>query len=201
LAPVQEARLPPESGTTPAPAAAPAAPTSNVTDTPSVPTLPNPLVDLLSTAGMAGVVPVSLDHIPAEKRPANFAWKYGAVFGGVIEVDVLDDRDLDTLSNTYLDFLKSNCTGKFTSSLGPLESLREITMRTGDATCTAGEQTTYFRHVYYVNRARILTLNQKRDFMILIHEGVDQTKDMATKARDLLATAVRQIATVGLIAR
>ena len=52
------------------------------------PVLPDALVNLLSAAGMAGVVPVSLDRVPTDQRPANFAWRYGDVFGGIKEISI-----------------------------------------------------------------------------------------------------------------
>ena len=158
-----------------------------------MPALPDSLVSLLSAAGMAGVVPVSLDHIPIDQRPANFAWKYGAVFGGMRQISIIDNRSLTDLTNSYVEVLKSGCGGQFSSSLGRVEVLREITLQTGEAACVLPESTTEFRHLYFINKARIFTT--------FIHEGSSASKAMASNARDQLATVVRQLATAGTTAR
>jgi invasion protein IalB len=175
----------------PAPAAAPV-PTPATASTP-MPALPDSLVSLLSAAGMAGVVPVSLDHIPIDQRPANFAWKYGAVFGGMRQISIIDNRSLTDLTNSYVEVLKNGCGGQFSSSLGRVEVLREITLQTGEAACVLPESTTEFRHLYFINKARIFTT--------FIHEGSSASKAMASNARDQLAAVVRQLATAGTTAR
>jgi hypothetical protein len=159
----------------------------------SGPALPDPLVTLLSAAGMAGVVPVSLDRVPQDQRPATFAWKYGPVFGGIREVSIIDNRNLTELTDAYVEVLRNSCTGQFSSSLGPIETLREITLRVGEATCALPERTTEFRHLYYINKARIFTT--------FIHESDSATKAMASNARDQLAVVIRRLATTGTTAR
>ncbi|WP_158043802.1 hypothetical protein [Skermanella pratensis] len=171
------------------PAEAAPAPVPAPTAAPPVPgpVLPDVLVNLLSAAGMAGIVPVSLDQVPPDQRPATFAWKYGQVFGGIREVSIIDNRALAELTETYVEVLKKSCPGEFRSSLGPVEQLREITLRVGEAACILPERTTEFRHVYYINRARIFTT--------FIHESDTAGKAMAEKARDQLAAVIRQVAT------
>jgi hypothetical protein len=173
----------------PVPAPVPAVPAA----VPPGPALPDPLVNLLSAAGMAGVVPVSLDRVPQDQRPATFAWKYGPVFGGIREVSIIDNRNLTELTDAYVEVLRNSCSGQFTSSLGPIEVLREITMRVGEATCALPERTTEFRHLYYLNKARIFTT--------FIHESDSSTKAMASYARDQLAAVIRRLATTGTTAR
>ncbi|UEM21788.1 hypothetical protein JL100_003200 [Skermanella mucosa] len=172
----------PPAGTAPDPVPPPAA-------APPIlgPALPDALVNLLSAAGMAGIVPVSLDRVAPDQRPATFAWKYGQVFGGIREVSIIDNRSLAELTESYVTVLKNSCSGEFRSSLGPVEQLREITLRIGEATCVLPERTTEFRHVYYINRARIFTT--------FIHESDTAGKAMAEKARDQLASVIRQVAT------
>ncbi|WP_203100260.1 invasion associated locus B family protein [Skermanella rosea] len=172
----------PPAGTAPDPVPAPTA-------APPIlgPTLPDALVNLLSAAGMAGIVPVSLDRVAPDQRPATFAWKYGQVFGGIREVSIIDNRSLAELTESYVEVLKNSCSGEFRSSLGPVEQLREITLRVGEAACVLPERTTEFRHVYYMNRARIFTT--------FIHESDTAGKAMAEKARDQLASVIRQVAT------
>jgi hypothetical protein len=173
------------------PAASPAVAPQPVLGAPPGPALPDPLVNLLSAAGMAGIVPVSLDRVPPDQRPANYAWKYGAVFGGIREVSIIDSRGLAELTDAYVEILKNSCGGQFTSSLGPIESLREITLRVGEASCALPERTTEFRHVYYINKARIFTT--------FIHESDSANKAMAVKARDQLTGVIRQLATAGTV--
>ena len=157
------------------------------------PALPDPLVNLLSAAGMAGVVPVSLERVPQDQRPATFAWKYGPVFGGIREISIIDNRNLTELTDAYVEVLRNSCGGKFSSSLGPVETLREITLRAGEAACALPERTTEFRHLYYINKARIFTT--------FIHESDSASKAMALNARDQLAAVIRQLATAGTTAR
>jgi hypothetical protein len=108
------------------------------------------------------------------------------VFGGVREFSIIDNRGLDALSAAYIQSLKSSCTGEFTSSLTPVETLEDLAMRVGDASCRNGDRATYFRHVYYINKARIFT--------IFIHEGDDTNNEQATKARDSIAAVIRRVA-------
>jgi hypothetical protein len=198
-APVQLAALPPSNG--PVASAAAPQPAANPPSTPTIqpspafmaPVLPDALVNLLSAAGMAGVVPVSLDRVPTDQRPANFAWRYGDVFGGIKEISIIDDRDLAGLTTGYIEAVRNSCGGEFKSSFGAVEPLREISMRVGDASCTTGERKTEFRHVYYINKARIFT--------IFIHEGDATGAAMAGKARDALAGVIRQLATTGTVGR
>ncbi|EWY41508.1 hypothetical protein N825_27830 [Skermanella stibiiresistens SB22] len=184
---VSVAALPPREVPTASPAVAP----QTVLGAPPGPALPDPLVNLLSAAGMAGIVPVSLDRVPPDQRPANYAWKYGAVFGGIREVSIIDSRGLAELTDAYVEILKNSCGGQFTSSMGPIESLREITLRIGEASCALPERTTEFRHVYYINKARIFTT--------FIHESDSANKAMAVKARDQLTGVIRQLATAGAV--
>jgi hypothetical protein len=201
LVPEQLAALPraadPVPATTPAavpvPAPVPVPPAAPATVSTPMPALPDSLVSLLSAAGMAGVVPVSLEHIPIDQRPANFAWKYGAVFGGMRQISIIDNRSLTDLTNSYVEVLKNGCGGQFSSSLGRVEVLREITLQTGEAACVLPESTTEFRHLYFINKARIFTT--------FIHEGSSASKAMASNARDQLAAVVRQLATAGTTAR
>jgi hypothetical protein len=203
LIPEQLAALPRAADPLPAAAAAPAPvpaavpvpapPAAPASASTPMPTLPDSLVSLLSAAGMAGVVPVSLDHIPIDQRPANFAWKYGAVFGGMRQISIIDNRSLSDLTNSYVEVLRNSCAGQFSSSLGQVEVLREITLQTGEAACVMPEATTEFRHLYFINKARIFTT--------FIHEGSSASKGMASNARDQLAAVVRQLATAGTTAR
>jgi hypothetical protein len=191
-APTQVAALPHPTDPLPATAAAPATPAAAKAAPASPlmgPALPDPLVNLLSAAGMAGVVPVSLDRVPLDQRPATFAWKYGPVFGGIREISIIDNRSLTDLTDSYVEVLRNSCSGKFSSSFGPVETLREITLRTGEATCVLPERTTEFRHLYYINKSRIFTT--------FIHESDSDGKAMAVKARDQLAGVIRQLATTG----
>ena len=199
-APTQLAMLPHPADS--APAAAPAAPAPvpvapapapAAAAVPLGPVLPDPLVNLLSAAGMAGVVPVSLERVPQDQRPATFAWKYGPVFGGIREISIIDNRNLGELTDAYVEVLRNSCGGKFSSSLGPIETLREVTMRVGEAACALPERTTEFRHLYYINKARIFTT--------FIHESDSASKAMALNARDQLAAVIRQLATAGTTAR
>lgn len=193
LVPEQLAALPRASDPVPAPEPA-SAPIPIATPAPApMPALPDSLVSLLAAAGMAGVVPVSLEHIPIDQRPANFAWKYGAVFGGMRQISIIDNRSLTDLTNSYVEVLKSSCAGQFSSSLGRVEVLREITLQTGEAACVLPESTTEFRHLYFINKARIFTT--------FIHEGSSASKAMASNARDQLAAVIRQLATAGTTAR
>jgi invasion protein IalB len=201
LIPEQLAALPraadplPAAAPAPVPAAVPvpAPPAAPASASTPMPALPDSLVSLLSAAGMAGVVPVSLDHIPIDQRPANFAWKYGAVFGGMRQISIIDNRSLSDLTNSYVEVLRNSCAGQFSSSLGQVEVLREITLQTGEAACVMPEATTEFRHLYFINKARIFTT--------FIHEGNNASKAMASNARDQLAAVVRQLATAGTTAR
>ena len=82
----------------------------------AAPPLPETLRAILNAAGLRQAVPLSLAGIPEDRRPADFAWKIGPVFGGVREARAPAEATFEALTTNYLDVLKQRCSGAFTAT-------------------------------------------------------------------------------------
>lgn len=148
--------------------------------------LPPGLIDLLAAAGIRNPEPVSLDNVPKEQRPADVAWRYGPIVGGLRERVVEAGSKLDQLSQTFADTMKQRCEGAATVSLGPSETVGALTVRTGAVDCTLSQGTL---HV-----ALTFILSQNRLFTVVFHEAAEPDVAMADKVRDNIAQVLKQVA-------
>ncbi len=149
--------------------------------------LPPGLTDLLLAAGLREVEPVSMERIPKEERPADVAWRFGPVVGGIRERVVGEDAKLGELSDSFAEAMKKRCDGTSTVSLNPVETVSGVTLRTGAVDCTMKDGAKmYVSLTFFLSPARLFT--------VLFHESSDADKALADKVRDNLAEVLRKAA-------
>ncbi|UEM21603.1 hypothetical protein JL100_002180 [Skermanella mucosa] len=147
--------------------------------------LPEGLRALLDAAGLRQAVPLSLANVPEDRRPADFAWRLGPVFGGVRGHRAPPDADFATLTTNYLDALKQRCGGEFNADPAAVETLPRVTLRTAMVTCTPPEGK--------INVAILFFKSQDNVFNVFFHEASDADVELARKARDGLTQVVRKL--------
>lgn len=147
---------------------------------------PESLTAVLAAAGFRELQPVNFNGVPPNERPADYAWRHGALFGGVRERQVLSESTLAELASQYTDELKERCPGETAVSLGDAEKLPGLTLRTGTVDCAMKDGSLHISLLYYLTDARLFT--------VFFHEGTGADKEAATKARDSIATVIRSIA-------
>jgi hypothetical protein len=147
--------------------------------------LPDTLRAILNAAGLREAVPLSMANIPEDRRPADFAWKIGPVFGGVREARAPADTTFETLTTNYLDILKQRCSGEFTATPAAVESLPRVTLRTANVSCTPPEGKINVAILFYKSQGDIFT--------VFFHEASDADLELAKKARDGLTQVVRKL--------
>jgi hypothetical protein len=149
--------------------------------------LPETLRAILNAAGLRQAVPLSLAGIPEDRRPADFAWKIGPVFGGVREARAPAEATFESLTTTYLDVLKQRCSGAFTATPAAIETLPRVTLRTANVSCTPAEGKINVSILFYKSQGDIFT--------VFFHEASDADLALANQARDGLARVVRKLGT------
>jgi hypothetical protein len=147
--------------------------------------LPDTLRAILNAAGLREAVPLSMANIPEDRRPADFAWKIGPVFGGVREARAPADLAFETLTTNYLDILKQRCSGEFNAAPAPIETLPRVTLRTANVSCTPPEGKINVAILFYKSQGDIFT--------VFFHEASDADLELAKKARDGLTQVVRKL--------
>jgi len=148
-------------------------------------TLPDTLRAILNAAGLREAIPLSMANVPEDRRPADFAWKIGPVFGGVREARAPADMSFETLTTNYLDILKQRCSGEFTATPAAVESLPRVTLRTANVACTPPEGKINVAILFYKSQGDIFT--------VFFHEASDADLELAKKARDGLTQVVRKL--------
>jgi hypothetical protein len=167
--------------------AKPGAPNAQGGQKPVAVTLPETLRAILNAAGLRQAVPLSLAGIPEDRRPADFAWKIGPVFGGVREARAPAEATFESLTTTYLDVLKQRCSGAFTATPAAIETLPRVTLRTANVSCTPAEGKINVSILFYKSQGDIFT--------VFFHEASDADLALANQARDGLARVVRKLGT------
>ncbi|PWC56983.1 hypothetical protein [Azospirillum sp. TSO22-1] len=147
---------------------------------------PDALGEILAQAGLREVEPVSFTDVPEEKRPADYAWRVGRVFGGVRERTVDDAATLAALTNDYVDTLKAKCPGKASATLSAAESLQGVEIRTGSVDCGAKDESVHVALTFYLTGSRLFTT--------FFHEGPAADAATSDKARDNITTVIRRLA-------
>ncbi|MBP2303167.1 hypothetical protein [Azospirillum picis] len=150
----------------------------------SRPRLPEGLDSLLTAAGVHNAVPVPMDNLPPERRPADVAWRVGPIVGGIRERAVDEDSKIEELSDSFAGAMKEKCEGTATVTLNPPEQAGPAWIRTGSVEC-AMEQGKL--HV-----AMTFLLSQRRLFTVIFHEAGEADVALADKVRDNLAQVLRR---------
>lgn len=165
--------------------AVPAPPRQAAKEKPKAP-FPEALGEILAQAGLRDIEPVTFTDVPEDKRPADYAWRIGRVFGGVRERTVGDGATLAALSGEYVDALKAKCPGKANATLADAESFEGVEIRTGSVDCEAKEEPVHVALTFYLTASRLFTA--------FFHEGPAADAAVADKARDNITAVIRRLA-------
>ncbi|MDD3287645.1 MAG: hypothetical protein PHX43_01380 [Alphaproteobacteria bacterium] len=153
---------------------------------PETTSLPESIKDLLTSAGLKDIVPLSMSGIPEDERPADFAWRSGELLGGYRDIDVPADKDLTTLIGIHINGLKQKCHGSFKADVEKEIKASGMTMRTALASCKTEKQPIVVSILYYLSSSHRLT--------IISHETASNNKKEALAIRDSLLTTVNKSA-------
>ena len=149
--------------------------------------LPAGVTDLLLAAGLREVEPIPMDNIPREERPADVAWRFGPVVGGIRERVVGEGAKLGELSDSFADAMKKRCDGTANVAMNPVETVTTVSLRTGAVDCTMKDGTKmHVSLTFFLSPARLFT--------VLFHESAESDKGLADKVRDNLAEVLRKAA-------
>lgn len=148
--------------------------------------LPEGLSSLLAAAGVRDAELVPMDKVPADQRPADVAWRFGPIVGGIRERVVGEGPKLDELSNGFAEAMKSRCEGTGTVDLNPSEATGAITLRTGAVECAMPQGKLHVSLTFLLSQGRLFT--------VLFHEAGEPDIALADKVRDNLAEVLRKAA-------
>ncbi|SMH60372.1 hypothetical protein [Azospirillum agricola] len=149
--------------------------------------LPEGLAGLLASAGVRDAELVPMDKVPADQRPADVAWRFGPIVGGIRERVVGDGAKLDELSGAFAEAMKSRCEGTGTISLNASEQAGTVTLRTGAVDCAMPQGTLHVSLTFLLSQGRLFT--------VLFHEAGEPDVALADKVRDNLAQVLRKAGT------
>ncbi len=164
-----------------------AAPAEKAKPTPPAGETPFPeaLGEILAAAGLGAVKPVSFDDLPEDKRVADYAWRFGRVFGGVRERNAGDAATLSDLSNLYVEALKDRCSGETKTMLDPVERMPGVEIRTGAVDCLADAESIHVALTFYLTASHLFTT--------FFHESAAADAPLADKARDNITAVLRRL--------
>ncbi|CAO3435107.1 hypothetical protein [Azospirillum endophyticum] len=149
--------------------------------------LPEGLDSLLTAAGVHDAELVPMDKVPQDRRPADVAWRFGPIVGGIRERAVAEGAKFEELSDGFADAMKQRCEGTPTVSLNPPEQAGSVWLRTGAVDC-AMQQGKLHVSLNFL-------LSQRRLFTVIFHEAGEPDVVLADKVRDNLAQVLRRAGT------
>lgn len=157
--------------------------------------LPVSIQNLLTTAGVGPVRPLSMTDMPEEKRPADFIWETGSILGGVREREAPDGKTLSDLIGIHMRGLEKKCGGDFRADVSRENVAPNLRLRTAEATCSPEKGQTG----QAVTVGLVFYLLDSKYFTVLTHEGISENKGEVLTARDKIARAMlNRAAEVGL---
>ncbi|WP_207460295.1 hypothetical protein [Azospirillum sp. SYSU D00513] len=148
--------------------------------------LPAPLMDLLAAAGLEEIEPIGFGQTPPEQRAADFAWRYGPIFGGVRESAVKEGAKLTDLSDEFAGSMKARCGGKATVAFTDQEDLPEVSLRTGSVECATEKGVLHVSLLFFLSPDRLFT--------VIFHEAAETDRQLADKATGNIARVIRTVA-------
>ncbi|CAO3430160.1 hypothetical protein [Azospirillum doebereinerae] len=146
--------------------------------------LPEGLAGLLAAAGVRDAELVPMDKVPADQRPADVAWRFGPIVGGIRERVVGEGPHLDELSAAFAESMKARCEGTGTVTLNPSEPAGTVALRTGAVDCAMPQGTLHVSLTFLLSQGRLFT--------VLFHEAGEPDVALADKVRDNLAQVLRK---------
>ncbi|HSK41349.1 MAG TPA: hypothetical protein VK943_16410 [Arenibaculum sp.] len=152
----------------------------------AAPTLPAPLRAILARSGLSEIQLMDMSRLPPERRPADFAWRFDDVFGGVRELNAPPDAVFTDLTQSYLDALKESCSGTFEAQAEPPTETGAVRMLEAQALCRMPDRALNVSLLFYLTDTNIFT--------VFFHEAEDAAKPRAVATRDSIAAVIREIA-------
>ena len=149
--------------------------------------LPAPLVGLLNAAGLEEIEPVGFGSTPVEQRPADFAWRYGPIFGGVRERAVGEGAKITDLSDSFTDVMRKRCEGEAAVTFKDTEDLPDVSLRIGTVDCKTKQGALHVSLLFFLPADRLFT--------VIFHEAGERDRELADQATDNLARVIRKVAT------
>ncbi|QCG89491.1 hypothetical protein [Azospirillum sp. TSH100] len=146
--------------------------------------LPEGLDSLLTAAGVHDAELVPMDNVPQDRRPADVAWRFGPIVGGIRERAVGEGAKIDELSDSFADAMKQRCEGTPTVTLNQPEQAGSVWLRTGSVDCAMSQGKLHVTLNFL--------LSQRRLFTVIFHEAGEQDVVLADKVRDNLAQVLRR---------
>lgn len=153
---------------------------------PARPPLPPSLQAILARSGLTELQVLDMEHLPPEKRPADYAWRFEGVFGGVRELNAAPGSDFSKLTETYNNALKRSCTGTFEVAPDAVSTAGTVKIRKADATCRTEDHRINVALLYYLTETNIFT--------VFFHEASDETRPKAVSTRDRIMGTIRELA-------
>jgi hypothetical protein len=153
---------------------------------PARPPLPPSLQAILARSGLTELQVLNMERLPPEKRPADFAWRFNGVFGGVRELNAAPDSDFAKLTETYNEALKRACDGTFEVVPEAVSTAGTVRMRKANATCTMTDRKVNVALLYYLTETNIFT--------VFFHEATDEARAKAVSTRDGIARTISELA-------
>ncbi|MDE1148538.1 MAG: hypothetical protein PW843_18280 [Azospirillaceae bacterium] len=149
------------------------------------PAIPPAFAKLLMDAGLQDAHPLPVDKMAPKDRPGDFAWTVQKdVVGALRSVGLKPEAgDLEKVSQNYMDSLSKACQGTYTPTLGKVEKLLQIDLRTATASCKSDKGD------YYANL--IMYLTKDRQLFIISHEAPAASKAVADNAGNGIAKVLR----------
>jgi hypothetical protein len=161
--------------------------------------LPETLKALLITAGFTDIIPMSMEGIPAEERPADYIWKTGSVLAGIRERKAPEGKSLADLIGIYMGGLKDQCPGTFKVDIEREQKEGGLTLRLASAVCAPktdkkADKKDDKDKDPTVTVALLFYLTPHGGFTVFTHEGQNEGKTEALAARDKMAKAILSLA-------
>lgn len=145
---------------------------------------PPGLLQLLKDSGLSDVEP--LDVPDPTKSPVDLAWRTNGVMGGLRERPVPKEETIEKMSDLIEGSFKKQCSGTYNVTNGEIEKLPGMLLRKADVSCQMDK--------HMVNVSLLLYRTDEGLFSMFMHEGPDEKKDAAMKARDAIAESIRKLA-------
>lgn len=146
--------------------------------------LPEGLDSLLTAAGVHDAELVPMDNVPQDRRPADVAWRFGPIVGGIRERAVGEGAKIDELSDSFAEAMKQRCEGTPTVTLNQSEQAGSVWLRTGSVDCAMPQGKLHVTLNFL--------LSQRRLFTVIFHEAAEPDVPLADKVRDNLAQVLRR---------
>lgn len=152
------------------------------------PPFPETLAAILGAAGLREVQTLAFPDVPADQRPADYAWRVGRVLGGVRERIVPEGTSFDEVSTKYAQALRDRCKGAGSLNNGPIERHPGVSLRSATVNCEGegGKGAVHVAIVSYLSDANM--------FAVFFHEAVPAHKAEADDIRDRLTAVFRRVA-------